>query len=544
MAVNAVTGCESLRYVSLPSTLRIVVNNTNRPEERRDAVFRGDYGIQMVEIADGNPWYRATENGIYSKDGRNLLYWFPGSPVTYGEVPSDVICIEPDAFRGNQHLKKLVVPDFVKEIGKSAFCGCESLEELQLPKELSYCGESIITDCDALKEIRIREGLEDLGGRVAYCDALTKIYLPASMKSLSEGISECNALKEIIISDQNPYLEADSTGCYTKGKETLLFLLKSSQLTEYTAPDNLREIGDGLFEENCNLVRVDLNRVERIGDYAFHSCENRQSVVSKNKIKSVGEDAFGECSKLTEVVFQGTVDQIGSNAFHDCISLKEFTVPEGIEYMDDILEGCSALEKITLPSTMKGFCDDEGQDVIPFYGVTSLQQIEVSADNPYLKMEEDALYTKGGKILLYYCINATNEVYHVATGTAMIGAGAFCRSYDEVETLQKSCLREVSLPAGVQEIRRSAFEECDSLLKINFPDSLLSIRKDAFLGCDQLENIVMGENCGLQEIEGAAFAECSSFTSITLLQSVRIIEDSMFWDCDQQRRLGGRRGLR
>ena len=212
--------------------------------------------------------------------------------------------------------------------------------------------------------------------------------------------------------------------------------------------------------------------------------------------------------------------------------------------MDDILEGCSALEKITLPSTMKGFCDDEGQDVIPFYGVTSLQQIEVSADNPYLKMEEDALYTKGGKILLYYCINATNEVYHVATGTAMIGAGAFCRSYDEEETLQKSCLREVSLPAGVQEIRRSAFEECDSLLKINFPDSLLSIRKDAFLGCDQLENIVMGENCGLQEIEGAAFAECSSFTSITLLQSVRIIEDSMFWDCDQQRRLGGRRGLR
>ncbi len=451
MAVNAVTGCESLRYVSLPSTLWIVVNNTNRLEERRDAVFRGDYGIQMVEIADGNPWYRATENGIYSKDGRNLLYWFPGSPVTYGEVPSDVICIEPDAFRGNQHLKKLVVPDFVKEIGKSAFCGCESLEELQLPKELSYCGESIITDCDALKEIRIREGLEDLGGRVAYCDALTKIYLPASMKSLSEGISECNALKEIIISDQNPYLEADSTGCYTKGKETLLFLLKSSQLTEYTAPDNLREIGDGLFEENCNLVRVDLNRVERIGDYAFHSCENRQSVVSKNKIKSVGEDAFGECSKLTEVVFQGTVDQIGSNAFHDCISLKEFTVPEGIEYMDDILEGCSALEKITLPSTMKGVCDDEGQDVIPFYGVTSLQQIEVSADNPYLKMEEDALYTKGGKILMYYCINATNEVYHVATGTAMIGAGAFCRSYDEVETLQKSCLREVSLPAGVQE---------------------------------------------------------------------------------------------
>ena len=41
-----------------------------------------------------------------------------------------------------------------------------------------------------------------------------------------------------------------------KGKETLLFLLKSSQLTEYTAPDNLREIGDGLFEEKMHLVDV------------------------------------------------------------------------------------------------------------------------------------------------------------------------------------------------------------------------------------------------------------------------------------------------
>ena len=247
----------------------------------------------------------------------------------------------------------------------------------------------------------------------------------------------------------------------------------------------------------------------------------------------MGDYAFYGCSKLTEAAFQETVDQIGAGAFAECTSLEEFAVPEGIEYMDNILEGCSALKKITLPSTMKGFCDDEGQDVIPFYGVPSLQQIEVSADNPYLKMEGDALYTKGGKVLLYYCINATNEVYHVATGTAMIGAGAFCRMYDDVKVSQVSCLREVSLPAGVQEIRRSAFEGCDSLQKINFPDSLLSIRVDAFWGCDQLENIVMGENCGLQEIEGAAFAECSSLTSITLPQSVRIIEDSTFSGCGQ-----------
>lgn len=522
MAVNAIMDCESLTRVSLPSTLELVVANS-LPEHRRDTIFSMDYELSEIVIAEGNPWYQVTEQGLYTKDGKNLLYWLPGNPATCAAVASGVACIEPRAFYGNPTLRKLILPDSVKEIGDYAFSGCDKLEELQLPKELSYCGACAFSSCDALKEIRIPEGVEDLGNKVSYCDKLTKIYLPDSMKELSEGIEGCDSLQEIVISDNNPYLEADSTGCYTKGKTQAVFLLRSARMTVYKAPDGLKEIGSSLFEDNTALTEVYLNDVESIGTRAFAGCKN-----------------------LKKVVFEGNIQKIEAGAFEDCTSLEEFTVPEGIEYLDNILDGCKSLKKVVLPSTLKGFCDGDEKDAIPFYNASAIETIEVSSDNPYMKMVGDALYSEGGKVLLYYCVNASSEVFHVADGTTMIGAGAFRQPDDyywhvdeeddagngdgneKQENRIRYALREVYLPDGVQEIRHNAFENCRELRKVSCPDSLLTIRKEAFYCCYGLQELVIGESCGLQEIEASAFGECESLQSITIPESVRTIADAAF----------------
>lgn len=137
-------------------------------------------------------------------------------------------------------------------------------------------------------------------------------------------------------------------------------------------------------------------------------------------------NAFYNCTALKKIEFQGTVKKMKGNAFGSCTSLESFDVPEGIEYMDSILDGCEQLTKITLSSTVRGFCfGEEELDTEPFYGVNALQQIEVSSGNSYLKTDGTALYTADGKILLYHCVGAEQESYDVQQGTEVIGEGAF-----------------------------------------------------------------------------------------------------------------------
>ncbi len=551
MAVNGVARCKKLQEISIPASLQFVVWDLNgNPAKREIPVFQQDTALTRVEIAPENPWYQSSAEALYSRDGRNLICWFPGNTATCSAISAEVCCIEPQAFMGNTVLEKIVVPDSVQEIGRGVFRGCAGLVELKLPERLSYCGDGAFAECESLTEIHIPEGIVDLGSLIEDCRDLETLYLPDSMKDFSAGITGCSSLEKIALSGQNPYLETDESGCYSKGKEKLLYLYDAADLTEYTALDSLREIAAGIFR-NANLETVNLNQVERIGKDVFNGCENLQSVFFGAKTKTIGDSAFYGCVSLTEVTlpdgvdtigttafssciglekvnFEGKVTKIGTNAFSDCTSLEEFDVPEGITYLDSILEGCESLTRIRLSSTVRGFCYGEEMDFAPFYDVPSLQEIEVDEQNKFMKMNGKGLYTADGTTLLYYCEDGATQVYQVVSGTVVIGAGAFRRPmFDGMET----ALSEVALPESVKEIREGAFEYRAGLEQINLPDSLQTIGTRAFNGCRSLRGLTIRETGSLESIESAAFQNCISLEEFMVPESVKLLGADAFNKC-------------
>ena len=54
--------------------------------------------------------------------------------------------IPENAFYGMRHLKKVVLPETIKSIGKNAFKGCKSLEEINLPEGVK-CDAKTFKDC-------------------------------------------------------------------------------------------------------------------------------------------------------------------------------------------------------------------------------------------------------------------------------------------------------------------------------------------------------------------------------------------------------------
>lgn len=87
----------------------------------------------------------------------------------------------------------------------------------------------------------------------------------------------------------------------------------------------------------------------------------------------------------------------------------------------------------------------------------------------------------------------------------------------------------VSIPATVETIGRSAFENNSAVKKVTIPDSVEKIEEYAFWGCSNLESVALGE--GLYEVTDFAFAACEKLKEVSFSDSIRSIGIMAFADC-------------
>ncbi|MDE6774314.1 MAG: leucine-rich repeat domain-containing protein, partial [Treponemataceae bacterium] len=85
---------------------------------------------------------------------------------------------------------------------------------------------------------------------------------------------------------------------------------------------------------------------------------------------------------------------------------------------------------------------------------------------------------------------------------------------------------DVTIPAGVTEIREHAFERCDAA-SVTIPGSVTVIGYSAFEGCKSLKSVTIPSS--VTGIGSRAFYGCTSLTSVTILASVTGIGDYAFY---------------
>lgn len=122
-------------------------------------------------------------------------------------------------------------------------------------------------------------------------------------------------------------------------------------------------------------------------------------------------------------------------------------------------------------------------------------------------------------------------------------------------TVPEKSIKQVIIPASVEKIGMSAFDECDELesvvfeensklkeighsafskcpLKsINIPSSVRYIRDQAFKDCSKLESVVFEENSNLTKIQDSVFWGCYRLKSIMIPASVECLSIHAFKDC-------------
>ncbi len=191
--------------------------------------------------------------------------------------------------------------------------------------------------------------------------------------------------------------------------------------------------------------------VTAIGNSAFQSKNNIQTVRIPETITSIGSMAFYGCKKLTSVVIGDKVTTIGSKAFNSCTSITEINL-KNVELLGEYaFYGCTSLEKIFLGTSLKAI----GKNA--FNKCAALTEI---------KMSDTLLYIDD---YAFAGVGITSVEFPDKLG--YIGNSAF-----------KGCsaLSSVTFGTGDLKIANYAFENCVTLTEITIPDNVIEIGRCAF----------------------------------------------------------------
>jgi len=201
--------------------------------------------------------------------------------VTIVRFHSSVTEVGVGVFRACQQLKKVVLNEGLKKIGKESFYYCCQLEHINFPSTLIEVGVSAFCGCN-LKDVVLNEGLQTIG-------------------------------------------EAAFASCY-------------SSLESITIPHTVTEISERTFYNCQNLREVVLNEgLQTIGLMAFGHC-SLERITIPHTVRVISENTFWNCTSLREIELHGGIEKIGPDAFERCINLERFTFHSLSTRLESIIE--------------------------------------------------------------------------------------------------------------------------------------------------------------------------------------------------------------
>lgn len=180
----------------------------------------------------------------------------------------------------------------------------------------------------------------------------------------------------------------------------------------------------------------------------------------------------------------GTV-HISENAFASNPYIEKVILPETLKSIEHgAFNNCTALKSIILPANLESFYTDDNYSVASFSGCTNLESIEVDNENKTYKSVDGVVFSKDGKILVYYPAGKKDETYSVPSGTETVGWASFCCH---------SFIKHVVIPDGVTKIDGWAFLG-SSIETISIPKSMQSIGWNGVENCSNLHTVYYAGN--------------------------------------------------
>ena len=407
------------------------------------------------------------------------------------------------AFKGNDKITYIDLPESLDDIYISTFEGCSNLEAIDgTHSQLISIGKRAFANCTKLKDISVPSALETLGDE-AFANTAIVNDIPdlGHVKNIGEGLfANCTKLESVTYKANIVYNRMFS-GCERLAEihwgdasdsnidnvtEIGQRAFAGTGFTSFLIPKNVVQIKDSTFEECENLTTVSM--FENIRDDLLPF-----EVDDEDEDERISRDGEGETPELPYVDHDGNgtealmgVQSIYESAFQGCTSLSTINLYDFDEGNNMVIHG------------------EDGEFTFPY----SLNRCDGS--------------TAGSSTHFTFAETCPTKVIF-SPNMKNIGAYAFndCTSLTEVviDQFEKSKLLT---------IKASAFEGCNNLVTMPLPATLLRIESGAFSGCERLANISI-EDLTIGAINVKEFYNCQAITSLKLPETITSIKSFAFY---------------
>ena len=230
--------------------------------------------------------------------------------------------------------------------------------------------------------------------------------------------------------------------------------------------------------------------------------ENVEQLTLPDTLENVRGWYFRKFAKVKELHIPGSIKDF-SCTLQNAGSLEKLYFDEGVEEIsaNSMVNGCSSLSEIDLPSTLKMISGTGA-----FSGATALTSIEFPKDVAF----DDTIAG-----VFEGCTSLTSV--SLPASVTKIPSGMFqgCTSLTSVTALGE-----------IESIGDKAFQNCSSLTGIDFPGTLTSIGSSAFQGCTSLMSV---PNLGkVTNMGSGAFKSCKNLRASVDLSSLQSIPGHAF----------------
>lgn len=237
---------------------------------------------------------------------------------TEAEFPSGTYKITEigDAFKGNEQITGVTIPEGYTDIGSEAFLSCINLKSVIIPGSVITIGSSAFSDCSALDTVTFSEdtaaSLTINMGSFANCTSLTSIELPARFSSTRFNfLYGCNALTSIRMKDgAQSFATADNILYNVSGDNAVMVAYPGGKTeTEFTIPAEVNgkpitSTAMHTFRGNATLKKVTVPQtVTSLGGYTFHNMQAIEEIILEHETApTLGSELCTEMKAGSKIV--------------------------------------------------------------------------------------------------------------------------------------------------------------------------------------------------------------------------------------------------
>lgn len=582
IAENAFAGCDNLRSVSLPDTLKRIEAGAFSGSGLQSAVLpeRLEYigenafedcalgkvfipesvkhidllafgkGVEYFEVSPDNRFYSSENGALYSKDKTILLR----VPVSFRRrkfsVPEGVYEVR-GAFSACENITKIVLPESLKIVRGGAFGKMKYAPAVVVKGRNTFISEY---DAAPPPEYTLigESGSEAERFFLEQKKLAAKKMLPCKIKFRTARL---RAAYKQTCGFEVTFCGSEAAVCGTDSKTRSLVI--PEKISGYA----VTRIAPYAFANYNWLQTVSIaDTVERIGKGAFYGCGNLSGITLPAMLRKVPKEMLRSCCSLKRCIIPEGCRSIGAGAFKYCHDLAVLGIPASVQKIASDIFGKRTTRYPTIYVVRNSFADSYFARYGKKRGSPRIVYVNSMADIPpetKSGIVGDYLYdtdpVRGVTISFREACRSVSDKkeYHIPKTVCGHPVTA-------VNTFNFTNVKSLYIPASVEEIRmglnrperiyvapenKKYFSDGQALYTKDGSELILfcdrfaksytvlpgtrKIAHEAFKNMGELTEVILPE--GLEEIGDDAFNECFNIRAAAIPDSVRVIGVNAFY---------------